>query len=215
MANPSSPMTRASSSLRISPWCWSSSPGTIAAKRKHCTMPSPASRRWLGSTTVHNCPRTTSRSSLSDWHFSFFPAGGCWCSNRKAARKTRTLAGEGRAPCTLPCTPYAALACGGRAPHDVTRTTDAGISLDFSTWLGYRLGRQIIRPYHRGGSVERSAAGFVFSLALWPPVSAKPRRFFPALERADGGGDPGSTHLWMEDPVCVSCLVVAASHNVS
>src|SRR5467141_4019874 len=56
-------MTRASCSLRISPLCWSFSRGTTAAKRKHCTMQSPASRRWSRSTTAHNCPRTTNRSS--------------------------------------------------------------------------------------------------------------------------------------------------------
>src|SRR6266850_2765299 len=65
MVSLSSPMTRASSSLRISPLCWWSSPGTIAAKRKHYTMLSPASRPWLRSTTAHNCPQPTNRCSFT------------------------------------------------------------------------------------------------------------------------------------------------------
>lgn len=53
--------------------------------------------------------------------------------------------------------------------------------MDFSARLGCRLGRQTIRPFNRGRSLERSAAGLACAHALRPTFPDEPRGFFQPL----------------------------------
>ena len=59
------------------------------------------------------------------------------------------------------------------------------------------------------------AASLACAPALRSTFPDEPWGFFPAVKRADAGGDYRRAHLWMEDPVEVSFLVVAASNYVS
>ena len=92
---------------------------------------------------------------------------------------------------------------------------DADLSVDFGARLGRRIGRQTIRSFNPCGSLEREPAGLTCAFALRPAFPDEPRRFLPAVVRADVGGDPRSAHLWMEDAVRVPRLVVAAGNHVS
>ena len=88
------------------------------------------------------------------------------------------------------------------------------ISLVRGVLWGYRLGRQTIRPFNLGGSLERKPAGVACSVTVWPTFPGEPRGFFPAAKPAVVGGDSRSAHLWMEDSIRVSCLVVDTISNI-
>jgi hypothetical protein len=88
-----------------------------------------------------------------------------------------------------------------REPHDVARTTDTGISMDFSTRLGYRLGRQIIRPIIVAGAWSAAPPTSFSLLPYGPRFPINPGDFFQPLSLLVVVGLLGALISGLEDPV--------------
>ena len=79
------------------------------------------------------------------------------------------------------------------------RLTRAFLWLSVIGW-GIGMGAKLFDLLVLAGAWSAAPPASFALLPYGPPVADGPRGFFPALERADGGGDAGSTHQWMEDP---------------
>jgi hypothetical protein len=60
----------------------------------------------------------------------------------------------------------------------MARAVDAGVSMGFGARMGYRRGREALRPHSGRRSLERGAASVAYAVAIRPSFPVDPGKFF-------------------------------------